>query len=138
MAIKSIFHNKCFMCIRDVPFEHDWEFVWECSWAVMDKMSRDEVNELASEVLQFVKKHYPYDYCGHTANMVGDSYARIYIYTMTHGGYLRDSYKHVAEVRGTIREAADVSMPAWGICSMFESEKVPMPECWLDKPCETM
>ena len=132
-----VLHNKCFRCIRNVPFEHDWEFAYECAWEVMDRMSRDEVNDLASEVLNFVKKHYPYDYCVPTFDLIGDSYARVYIYTITHGGYLRDSYIHIPEVRGTIREAAkERSMPAWGICSMFESEKIPMPQCWLDKPCE--
>ena len=129
-------HGKCFRCIRKVPFENDLEFTYECAWDVMEKMNPNEVIELASETLDYIKKNYPYDYNGRLTDLVGDSYSRIYTFTMTHGGYLRNSYQHIPEVRGTIRVAAKRSMPAWGICSMFESKKVPMPQCWLDRTCE--
>ena len=136
MGRRSVLQHKCFRCIRDVPFENDLEFTYECAWEVMEKMTQVEVNELAAEALEYIKQNYPYDNNGQLTDIVGDSYARIYIYTITHGGYLRNSYQYIPEVRGTIRVAAKRSMPAWGICSMFESQKVDMPQCWLDKPCE--
>lgn len=133
MGRKPTLHNKCFRCIRKPRVGNDLEFVYECAWEVMEKMNDLEVNELARGVLQYVRNRYPYDNNGQLTDIVGDSYARIYMYTITHGGYLRESYLRIAEVRDTLQIAAKRSMPAWGICSMYERENVPIPQCWLDR-----
>lgn len=126
-------HNKCFRCIHDTPFDHSWEFVWECANEVMDKMSIDELNELAQEVLDFVKKNYPFDYDIPTTILVGDSYARVYTYTITKGNYLRGAYQKIEAVRDMLAIASVDSIPAWGVCSMFSEDQLPLPQCWVDR-----
>jgi len=130
-----VLKQRCFRCIREVYDGEVEEFMYECAWEVMKKMSQDEVNVLANDVLQYVREKYPYDNNSRLTVIVGDSYARIYLYTITHGGYLRDAYRYVREVRETLEKASMVSIPAWGVRSMYETGNVPVPQCWLDRIC---
>lgn len=130
-----VLQQRCFRCIRESYDGEIEDFMYECAWEVMKKMSQDEINELARNVLQYVRENHPYDSNGQLTVIVGDSYARIYLYTITHGDYLRGSYTYIREVRETIKEASVISIPAWGVRSMYENNIIPVPQCWLDRVC---
>jgi len=98
----------------------------------MSKMNQEELNELAKFVLNAIRNNFSVNAEFEELYLLGDCYARVYMYTLTRGHYLKDAYQSLYEVRETVQVASEVSMPAWGICSMFESDRFDMPQCWLD------
>lgn len=124
--------NVCFRCIRNTHYINKYDFSYECSNDVMKKMDQEEFNELAKSVLDAIRNNFSVNAEFEELYLLGDCYARVFMYTITRGHYLRGSYQSLYEVRETVQIASEVSMPAWGICDMFEPGRFEMPRCWLD------
>jgi hypothetical protein len=95
-------------------------------------MNEEELNELAKSVLHAIRNNFSVQAEFEELYLLGDCYARVFMYTITRGHYFRGSYQLLYEVRETVQVASEVSMPAWGICDMFEPGRFAMPQCWLD------
>lgn len=125
--------NPCFRCIRDTPYSDKYDFVYECAHDVMEKMTSEEVNELAKQVLDAIRENFSEEADFEELRLLGDCFARVFMYTLTRGHYYRGAFENLHEVRETLYIAAEVSMPANGVVSIYERDySRPFPKCWLD------
>ena len=123
--------NVCFRCIRKDSSREKYDFVDECVYDVMLKMDNEELQLLSEEVLQAVLAVDTYETDWGELTLLGDCLARVYLHVLTRGGYLNGMFQKYENVEEVIRVAADRSMPANCVVSMFD-EQQPFPECWLE------
>ena len=132
--VPTITEHPCFRCIRDVPARAKYDFVDECAPDVMIKMDDDELEALSKEVIQAVLDVYTYRTDWEELTLLGDCLARVYMHTITRGGFLNGMFLEHENVRDVIRIAGEKSMPAYGIVLMHDRE-ISFPECWLNMQC---
>jgi hypothetical protein len=127
---KKVFKDRCFRCIRKTEYSDKYEFVYECSHAVMLKMNEEERLVLAKSVLSSIRM---YSEAAEFDELVllGDSFARVYMFMITRSRYLTKTFQSCEEVARTLRIASEKSMPAWLLCDTFETGTRKMPECWV-------
>jgi hypothetical protein len=114
-----------------VPARSKYDFVDECASDVMLKMDEEELAALAQEVLQAVLDVDTYETDWDELILLGDCLARVYMHTLTRGRELNKMFEKYENVEEVIRIAAEKSMPANGIVSMYEKD-TSFPKCWLD------
>jgi len=124
--------TPCFRCIRNVPASIKYDFVYECIEDVMNKMDEDELKTFSDDVLRAVLAVDTFITDFEELTLLGDCLARVYMFTLTRTGTLKGIFNEHFNVEEVLRIAAEKSMVAWGIVSMYEKD-VPMPECWLEK-----
>lgn len=131
----KVLFNPCFQCIRKTNYVEKYEFSWECAYEVLLKMNKSELEEISNIIIQSIVDNYCCDCDDDELILLGDCYARVYLHLLTRGNYLRESYEKYQVIRMTVLEAANKSMPSWGLYMIIERKSISMPECWLRMNC---